>query len=158
MEMGFVHKMQHYIIVWKKLQQLKTTIIFPWLGDRSAFYFMTFKVVVKRHNKGVYWYPLLLNSFSKSVAELQRLHTWYHLQKHLHISTNTKTIFQSNHINFSLRDNQKYYLTQSVNTDVGAVLWAQCPILNFTCQGKEEIIAFSKAVQLTYILFWKQRK
>lgn len=29
MEMGFVHKMQHYIIVWKKLQQLKTTIIFP---------------------------------------------------------------------------------------------------------------------------------
>lgn len=52
----------------------------------------------------------------------------------------------------------KYYLTQSINTDVGAVLRAQRPILNFAGQGKEEIITFSKAVQFAYILIWKKRK
>lgn len=51
----------------------------------------------------------------------------------------------------------KHYLTQPVNTDIGAVLRAKCPILNFAGQGKEEIVAFSKAVQLAYILIWEKK-
>lgn len=45
-----------------------------------------------------------------------------------------------------------YYLTQPVNTDIGAVLRAQSPVFDFAGQRKEEIIAFGEAVELANIL------
>lgn len=50
------------------------------------------------------------------------------------------------------------YLTQPINTDVGTVLRAQRPILHFAGQGEEEVVAFSKAVQLAHILILKEIK
>lgn len=67
-------------------------------------------------------------------------------------------MLQSHHGTVSLLDVQKVYLTQSVDTDIRTVLRAERPILNFAGQGEEEIIAFSKAVQLAHILIWKERK
>lgn len=53
-----------------------------------------------------------------------------------------------------MHDVHKHYLTQSINTDIRAVLVAQGPIVNFTGQSEEEVIAFSKAVELAYVLIW----
>lgn len=49
------------------------------------------------------------------------------------------------------------YLTQAIDADVRAVLWAKCAIFDFAGQGKEEVITFSKAVKLAYILIWLGR-
>lgn len=50
------------------------------------------------------------------------------------------------------------YLTQPVDADVGAVLRAQSAVLHLAGQGKEEVVAFSEAVQLAHILIWKEVK
>lgn len=59
-----------------------------------------------------------------------------------------------NNFQSSLGDVHKHYLTQSINTDIRAVLVARGPIVNFTGQSEEEVIAFGKAVELAYVLIW----
>lgn len=59
---------------------------------------------------------------------------------------------RSNHGTASLLHVLWYYLTQSIYTDIRAVLWAECPIFNFAGQGEEEVVALSEAVQLAHIL------
>lgn len=62
-----------------------------------------------------------------------------------------KVIYKNNSLS-SLHDIPKHYLTQSINTDVKSALVAQGPIVNFTGQSEEEVIAFRKAIELAYIL------
>lgn len=95
-------------------------------------------------------------AFTNSTRVLHSCRPQNSVTSHSLLKNKEKSFIKTNFLS-SLRGVHKNYLTQSINTNIRAVLVAQGPIFNFTGQSKEEVIALSKAVELAYILIWMER-